>query len=98
MCKTATQYWEVFKAARFCFPWLRHILVDGGYADDQPKWTLRASGGWMIEILRTGATAKGFEVLPRPLDVDGPCAWLWPLPSVVFLQCLGSSRCVMNST
>ena len=55
----------VLKAARFRFPWLRHVFADGGYAGDKLRQALKGSGEWVIEIIRRSDRAKGFEVLPR---------------------------------
>jgi putative transposase len=55
----------VLKAARFRFPWLRHIFADGGYAGGKLRRALKGSGEWVIEIIRRSGRAKVFEALPR---------------------------------
>jgi len=67
---------DVLKAARYHFPWLRHVFADGGYAGGKLKRALEGSGGWTIEIIRRNATAKGFELLPRRWVVERTFAWL----------------------
>ena len=59
-----------------CFPWLRHVSADGGYAGDKLKDTLRRISKWTIEIMRRSDTAQGFEVLPRRWVVERTLAWL----------------------
>jgi putative transposase len=79
----------LLKAARFRFPWLRHVFapsrrmlafacraMDGGYAGDKLRSALKGSGEWVIDIIRRSATAKGFEVLPRRWVVERTFAWL----------------------
>jgi putative transposase len=66
----------VLKAARFRFPWLRHVFADGGYAGDKLRQALKGSGEWVIEIIRRSDRAKGFEVLPRRWVVERTFAWL----------------------
>ena len=70
----------VLKAARFRFPWLRHVFADGGYAGDKLRQALKGSGEWVIEIIRRSDRAKGFEVLPRRWVVERTLAW--PLPPI----------------
>jgi putative transposase len=47
------------------FPWLRHILVDGGYAGDKLKDALQRTSRWAIEIIRRSDAIKGYLVFPR---------------------------------
>ena len=58
------------------FPWLRHVLADGGYAGDKLKDALRRFGKWTIEIIKRSDAAKGFDVLPRRWVVERTLAWL----------------------
>jgi putative transposase len=67
---------EVLKAARFRFPWLRHVFADGGYAGQKLRDAMTGNGDWTIEIIRRSDTAKGFEVLPRRWVVERTFAWL----------------------
>lgn len=55
---------DVLAAIRHRFPWLRHVLVDGGYAGDKLRDALASMGRWTMEIIKRSDTAKGFEVLP----------------------------------
>jgi len=56
---------EVLRAARFRFPWLRHIFANGGYAGQKLRDAMTGNGDWTIEIIRRSDRAKGFEILPR---------------------------------
>jgi len=67
---------DVLKAARFRFPWLRHVFADGGYAGDKLKDALAPMGKWTLEIIKRSDTAKGFELLPRRWVVERTFAWL----------------------
>lgn len=67
---------EVLKAARFRFPWLRHVFADGGYAGQKLRDAMSGSGDWTVEIIRRSDTAKGFEILPRRWVVERTFAWL----------------------
>lgn len=55
----------VIKTIHHRFPWLRHVVADGGYAGPKLRAALTGKGDWTIEIVRRSDTAKGFEVLPR---------------------------------
>ena len=57
----------VLKAIRHRFPWLRHVFADGGYGGPKLRQALKRHGDWTIEAIKRSDTAKGFEVLPRPL-------------------------------
>jgi putative transposase len=59
---------DVLKAIRYRFPWLRHVFADGGYGGPKLRAALKGHGEWTIEIIKRSDTAKGFEVLPRPLS------------------------------
>jgi len=67
---------DVLKAARFRFPWLRHVFADGGYAGQKVRDAMQGNGDWTVEIIRRSDTAKGFEVLPRRWVVERTFAWL----------------------
>jgi len=67
---------DVLKAARFRFPWLRHVFADGGYAGDKLKDALAPMGKWTLETIKRSDTAKGFELLPRRWVVERTFAWL----------------------
>jgi putative transposase len=58
---------EVLKAIRHRFPWLCHVFADGGYGGPKLRAAIKRHGDWTIEIIKRSDTAKGFEVLPRPL-------------------------------
>ena len=58
------------------FPWLRHVLADGGYAGEKLRDALKPMGAWSIEIIKRSDTAKGFELLPRRWVVERTIAWL----------------------
>ena len=55
------------KAARFRFPWLRHVFGDGGYVGDKLSDVLARMGKGSPRIIKRSDTAKGFELLPRPM-------------------------------
>jgi len=59
------------------FPWLRHVIADGGYAGDKLREALSKIGKskWTIEIIKRPDTAKGFEVLQRRWVVERSFAW-----------------------
>lgn len=67
---------EVLKAARFRFPWLRHVFADGGYAGQKLHDAMSGSGDWTLEIIRRSDRANGFEILPRRWVVERTFAWL----------------------
>ena len=56
------------KSIRYTHPWLRHVFADGNYAGPKLRRTLEKAGCWTIEIIKRSDTAKGFEVIPRPLS------------------------------
>lgn len=66
----------VLKDIRYSFPWLRHVVADGGYAGDKLKTALTKIGDWTIEIIKRSDVAKGFTVLPRRWVVERTFAWL----------------------
>jgi transposase len=66
----------VLASIRKLYPWLRHIIADGGYAGEKLKHALAELGRWTVEIIRRCDTAKGFAVLPRRWVVERTFAWL----------------------
>ena len=66
----------VLASIRKPFPWLRHIVADGGYAGKKLRRALSKMGDWTIEIIKRSDTAKGFAVLPRRWVVERTFAWL----------------------
>lgn len=61
---------------RRCYPWLRHVFADGGYAGQKLIGALRGMGGWTVQIVKRSDRAKGFVVLPRRWVVERTFAWL----------------------
>jgi putative transposase len=51
------------------FPWLRHVLADGGYAGAKLAATPTSMGRWTLEIVRR-SDAAGFVALPRRWVVE----------------------------
>ena len=66
----------VLSAARFLYPWLRHIFADGGYAGEKLATALANIGTWTLKIVKRCDTATGFVVLPRRWVVERTLAWL----------------------
>lgn len=66
----------VLAAARFLYPWLRHIFADGGYAGEKLATALANIGTWTLKIVKRCDTATGFVVLPRRWVVERTLAWL----------------------
>ena len=66
----------VLAAARFLYPWLRHVFADGGYRGSKLATALDKIGRWTIEIVKRCDAAKGFVVLPRRWVVERTLAWL----------------------
>lgn len=65
----------VLAAARFLYPWLRHVSADGGYRGAKLATALDKIGRWTIDIVKRSDTA-GFVVLPRRWVVERTLAWL----------------------
>ncbi|QBL94359.1 IS5 family transposase ISGdi3 [Komagataeibacter saccharivorans] len=60
---------------RSLFPWLRHLIGDGGYAGEKLRGALAELGRWTIEIIRRSDQAEGFVVLPKRWIVERSFAW-----------------------
>jgi putative transposase len=58
-----------------CFPRLRHLWADGGYAGKLVDW-VHETCGWVLEIVKRNDTAVGFQVLPKRWIVERTFAWL----------------------
>ncbi|MCP1242860.1 IS5-like element IS1032 family transposase, partial [Acetobacter lambici] len=61
---------------RSLFPWLRHLIGDGGYAGEKLRGALAELGRWTIEIVKRSDRAEGFVVLPKRWIVERSFAWL----------------------
>ncbi|MCH4025251.1 MAG: IS5 family transposase [Acetobacter fabarum] len=61
---------------RSLFPWLRHLIADGGYAGEKLRNGLAQIGRWTIEIIKRSNQARGFVVLPKRWIVERSFAWL----------------------
>ncbi|OLP59478.1 hypothetical protein BJF93_12310 [Xaviernesmea oryzae] len=46
------------------WPWLRHVLADGGYAGLKLRAALRRSAKYTLQIVKRIDKTKGIEVLP----------------------------------
>ena len=57
------------------FPRLRVIWADAGYAGRLVAWA-RATGGWLLTVVRRNPDSHQFEVLPRRWVVERTLAWL----------------------
>jgi transposase len=67
---------DALNAIRVRWPWLRHVLADGGHAGDKLQAALADKGRWTPEIIKRSDKAKGFEVPPRRWVVERTFAWL----------------------
>lgn len=65
----------VLNLARLRFPGIKLVWVDRGYQEGLIDW-VKALCGWVIEIVRPPAGARGFQVLPRRWVVERSLAWL----------------------
>ena len=61
---------------RSLFPWLRHLIADGGYAGEKLRNGLAQIGQWTIEIIKRSDQVKGFVVLPKRWIVERSFPWL----------------------
>lgn len=62
--------------SRSLFPWLRHLIADGGYAGEKLRNGVAQIGQWTIEIIQRSDQARGFVVLPKRWIVKRSFAWL----------------------
>ena len=58
------------------FPFVSRVFADGGYAGRLVQWAADKTHV-TLEIIRRGARAKGFEVLPRRWVVERTFAWIF---------------------
>lgn len=64
------------KLSRRRYPFVTRVFADGGYAGRLVKWASDKTH-ITLEIIRRGARAKGFEVLPRRWVVERTFAWIF---------------------
>jgi putative transposase len=50
---------DLLKAVRHRFPWLRHVIADGGFGGEKLCMALKSQGGWTLEIIKRSGAAKG---------------------------------------
>lgn len=65
----------LFEKARGCFPHLKLIWADGGYAGQLIEW-LGSFCGWTLQIVKRCDKLVGFHVLPRRWVVERTFGWL----------------------
>jgi putative transposase len=65
----------VLVKARARCPRLPLLWADGNYAGQLIDW-VRDTCGWLLEIIKRPAEAKGFQLLPRRWVVERTFAWL----------------------
>jgi transposase len=70
----------VLKAARWLYPWLRHVFADGGYAGEKLAQAMLGHGNWTLEIVKRSDADKGFVLLPRRWVVERGMAQPQPAP------------------
>jgi putative transposase len=61
--------------AKRCFPRLRLIWADGGYAGRLVRWT-KVTCGWVLRIVKRDEAQRGFVVLPKRWIVERTFGWL----------------------
>ena len=61
---------------RALFPFVFAIFADAGYRGPRAASAARCSGRWRLRIVRRGAAARGFVVLPKRWIVERTLAWL----------------------
>jgi transposase len=61
---------------RSTFPWLRHVLADGGYAGKKLRAALGRLGHGTLVVVKRAAAAEGFRLLPRRWVVERTLACL----------------------
>ncbi len=65
----------VASRTRSLFPWLRHLIGDGGYTGEKLRNGMAELGRWTIEIVKRSDRTKGFVVLPKRWIVERSFAW-----------------------
>ena len=65
----------VLQKLRGCFPRLKLIWADGGYAGQLIEWTWKL-GHWVLEIVKRSDDLTRFVVLPKRWIVERTFAWL----------------------
>jgi putative transposase len=65
----------VLAKARGRCPRLQRIWADGNYAGQLVDW-VQERYGWVLEIVKRPAGAKGFQLLPKRWIVERTLAWL----------------------
>ena len=65
----------VLAKARARCPRLQLLWADGNYAGQLIDW-VRDTCGWLLEIIKRPAEAKGFQLLPRRWVVERTFAWM----------------------
>ena len=65
----------VFERVKDCLPRLQLIWADGIYTGSLIDW-VKATCGWVLEIVKRPKGVKGFQVLPRRWVVERTFAWL----------------------
>lgn len=63
------------KASRARYPFVERAFADGGYAGRLVTWA-KDKTHMVLQIIRRGAHATGFEVLPRRWVVERTFAWI----------------------
>lgn len=64
----------VLKSVHRKLPRLEIIWADGGYAGQLIQWVQRTCG-WVLEIVKRSADAKGFKLLPKRWIVERTLSW-----------------------
>jgi len=64
----------LFSRIAQCFPRLKLIWADGGYAGKLVDW-VKTACGWILEIVKRPDDVKGFVVLPRRWVVERTFGW-----------------------
>ena len=65
----------VLAKARERCPRLQRLWADGNYAGQLVDW-VQEQYGWVLEIVKRPAGAKGFHLLPKRWIVERTLAWL----------------------
>jgi putative transposase len=65
----------VLAKARERCPRLQRLWADGNYAGQLVDW-VQEQCGWVLEIVKRPAGAKGFQLLPKRWIVERTLAWL----------------------